>query len=97
MEAMEREHCVKYGCDVEFHTQNSKFRTTPKQEWRTVVLNTPNENNGGGRQIRPLEEVMQEQLVRQAGLCKAEVVAVILYTGPMVCSADMHLPPAVPA
>jgi hypothetical protein len=97
MEAMEREHCVKYGCNVDFHTQNYKFKTNPKQEWGIVVLNTPTENKGGGRIIRPLEELMQEQLVKQAGLCKAEVVAVILYTGPMVCSADMYSPSAVPA
>jgi hypothetical protein len=82
--AMEIEHCFKFGCDFTFETGNYGITTTPAKEWAVVVLNVQAESMGNGRRIRTLEDCMQLQLVKDAQLIRSEVIAVILYTGPMV-------------
>jgi hypothetical protein len=86
MAAMRLEHCAKFGHDLNFTTPNYSITTTPEKEWAVVVLNEDTDDMGHGRRVRPLADVMREDAVREAGLCEAEVVAVILYTGPMVSS-----------
>ena len=44
----------------------------------------PPEQMGQGRNIKAVETLMQEEISKSAKLIKAEVVAVVLYTGPMV-------------
>jgi hypothetical protein len=80
------EHCAKYGHGLEFTMPNYCITTTPEKEWAVVVLNKQTNNMGHGRRLRPLADVMKEEIVREAGLCEEEAVAVILYTGPMVSS-----------
>ena len=88
MQAMELEHCGKFGHDYQFITGNYHIETTPEKEWAIVVKNASTLDTGHGRRIRPLEELMKEEsLVEEAKLSRAEVVAVVLYTGPMVCAA----------
>jgi hypothetical protein len=82
--AMEIEHCVKFGCNCTFETGNYGITTAPAKEWAVVVLNVQAENMDYGRRIRSLEDCMQLQLVKDAQLIRSEVIAVILYTGPMV-------------
>ena len=84
MAAMELEHCSKYGHNVEFTTPNYHITTTPQKEWAVVVYNAPTQDMGHERRIVPLDEMMQEPLVYEAKLSRAEVAAVVLFTGPMV-------------
>lgn len=84
MQAMKLEHCSKFGYDLAFTTQNYFITTTPAKEWAIVVMNEPTQDLGHGRRIRPLADAMTEKVVCEAGLCREEVAAVVLYTGPMV-------------
>jgi hypothetical protein len=86
MDAMLLEHCAKYGHNRSLTTGNYHITTTPEKEWAIVVDNAPpsDDHTGHGRTIRPLQELMQEPLVAEANLIKEEVVAVVLYTGPLV-------------
>ena len=86
MTAMQLEHCGMYGHNLPLTTGNYHITTTPKEEWAIVVDNVPpsGDHMGHGRTIRPLQELMQEPLVAEANLIKEEVVAVVLYTGPLV-------------
>ena len=82
MEGMQLEHCAMYGHNVPFVSPNYGITTTPATEWAIVVLNAPTPHMGHGRRLRPLAEAMEERPVDEAKLNEAEVVAVILYTGP---------------
>jgi len=87
---MMREHCVRAGCNVQFTTGNYAITTTPKQEWMYIVgdeigqrILCPDENMQHGRTIVLLEELMQKNLVQTAKLTDVEVLALVLYTGPL--------------
>ena len=84
---MEAEHCSRFDSEQEIVTSNYQVVTTPKKEW-TIVMNC-DENIADmrhGRKLQKVEEVMKKPEVRDCKLSKAEVIAVILYTGPMVNS-----------
>ena len=72
---------------MEFTTPNYHFVTTACQEWNIIVERAacPPANMGHGRVIRDLEECC-ELGQQQGGLRREEVIAVVLYTGPMVIS-----------
>jgi WD40 repeat protein len=82
--AMRQEHCERAGCEVEFTTGNYKITTTPKREWQYVV-----ENNATcpsmefGRRIVPISELLELEVSKSANLREEEVIAIVLYTGPM--------------
>ncbi len=93
---MLREHCIRAGCNTQFTTGNYNITTTPKQEWMYVVsdelgqdgqlqrgIPCPAANMKRGRKIVPIDELMQLPLVAQAELNDFEVLALVLYTGPM--------------
>ena len=84
-DGMKAEHCSKAGSDLVFTTPNYKFVTTASQEWKIVVERVPcqPENLGHGRVIKDLEECC-ELGRKQGNLGREEVIAIILYTGPMV-------------
>ena len=83
--AMEAEHCSKAGCDTEFITSNYSITTTPQREWRFVVnRDTSGADMRHGRRVLDLEELSQLDTARTAKLCRVELIAVVLYTGPMV-------------
>ena len=84
MEAMDLEHCHSYGFDAPFTTSSNQITTTPAKEWAVVVRGVQAENTDRNRRIRPLKECMQLSLVQLAGLIEPEVIAVILFTGPLV-------------
>ena len=86
--AMETEHCSKGGCDFVFTTTNYQVTTTPRTEWR-VVQGGPGAaieevNMSHGRVIQDIDELAAKPIARESGLIRAEVVGVVLYTGPMV-------------
>lgn len=93
---MLREHCVRYGCNTQFTTRNYGITTTPRQEWKYIVSDVlgesgqlqegvpcPQDQMGNGRKIGSISDLMQLPLVGQAGLNDYEVLALVLYSGPM--------------
>ena len=87
--AMGMEHCTGKGCREYFVTNNYKIRTCPFDEWLITVLHdlskaTSPEATAHGRRFVPISELMQVDLAVQAELTRHEVIAVVLYTGPMV-------------
>jgi hypothetical protein len=86
--AMRQEHCERAGCDVEFTTNNYHITTTPKNEWNYVVngVAPPFKDMGEGRCIVPIDELYQKEqkwAKEGTGLTEVELIAVVLYTGPM--------------
>ena len=86
MERMKAEHCTLLGCDAEFETSNYSIATTSKKEWEYVVegVACPPAQCGHGRRILSLSELGSLPETTAAGLRECEVVALTLYTGPMV-------------
>jgi hypothetical protein len=93
-DGMKAEHCSKAGSDLVFTTPNYKFVTTASQEWGIIVERNPcqPENMGHGRVIKDLEESCDLGR-KQGNLVREEVIAIILYTGPMVIYSQVHLYP----
>jgi WD40 repeat protein len=85
MKAMRQEHCERAGCDVEFVTSNYKIRTTPKNEWNYIVngVAPPDQDMGHGRTIVPIQELFEMSKKAKMELIEEEVIAIVLYTGPM--------------
>jgi WD40 repeat protein len=83
--AMRQEHCERAGCEVKFTTGNYKITTTPKNEWNYVVngVAPPDTDMDHGRCIVPFQELHQKSEKDGLGLIEEEVIAIILYTGPM--------------
>ena len=94
-EGMRLEHCIKVGCDHAFSPRNYRHlwdgtTTTPADEWSMVVQGrkadrrpAPACQMAGGRRRVSIDELMQLPLVATAGLLKAEIIGIALYTGPM--------------
>ncbi len=89
--AMESEHCTKNGCMEKFRTSNrtsnySGFESYPKKEWEVIVQGTrcPEEEMRFNRRIPNISDLCELPLTKKAKLEKAEVIAVVMYTGPMV-------------
>jgi ankyrin repeat protein len=87
---MMREHCERAGCDMEFTTSNYQITTTPKMEWLYVAgdesgqrVTCPAEFMHHGRTILALDELRQLDLAVRAKLNDEEILALVLYTGPM--------------
>jgi hypothetical protein len=81
--AMRQEHCERAGCDVQFTTGNYKITTTPRQEWQYIVENVPCPDMEHKRRLVPIGELLQLDSSKTAKLCEEEVIAIVLYTGPM--------------
>ena len=83
---MEAEHCSKQGCGEAFTTSNYHITTTPAAEWSYVVQRVPcpSSDMNHGRRIPDLDELAQLPLCVEAELSRPEIIAVVLYTGPMV-------------
>ena len=90
MEAMRQEHCERAGCDTSFTTGNYKITTTPKQEWLYIAgddtgkqVACPASQMEHGRRILSISEAKKLKLAVDAKLTDAELLTLILYTGPM--------------
>ncbi len=93
---MAAEHCVLGGCDHEFTTGNYKITTTPRKEWMYIVgdengqrWECPESDMHHDRRIVSIDEYMRKERVKAVGLNRAEVIALISYSGPMVCCRDL--------
>jgi hypothetical protein len=83
--AMELEHCSKSGHDLMIETTNYRLKTTPKKEWQILVEGRLDlADKGHNRVVKHIDEYMSLDAVRLAKLSKPEVIAVVLYTSPMV-------------
>jgi hypothetical protein len=87
-DAMRQEHCQKAGCNTSFTTGNYKITTTPNQEWLYIAGDETGQqiacpHMGHGRRILPMSELMKLKLAMDAKLTDVEVLAIVLYTGPM--------------
>ena len=91
---MRLEHCRPPVCDWTFTTTNYGVETDPRREWELVAGAAKGGAGGApaedsdfgrdGRQLRSVDNLMQLDLTATAGLKREEVIAVVLYTGPMV-------------
>ncbi len=82
---MESEHCMKGGSQVEFVTGNYMISTCPANEWAIAVRGDHTHADlRHGRTLQSIETLMKLDIVRSALLTRCEVIAVVLYTGPMV-------------
>ena len=92
---MQAEHCAKAGCDVAFTTSNYSITTTPRQEWKFVVdMDTAGADMRHDRRVVSLDELSNHDIAITAKLWRVELIAVVLYTGPMVrrpFPGDSHL------
>jgi hypothetical protein len=88
---MQAEHCTKEGSDFEFETFKKKKKTS-KREWAIVVDGVPLKpgEDGGGRKIPNIDDLKVHPMSVKANLLKIEIIALVLYTGPMV-SVDIEL------
>ena len=93
---MRAEHCERG--DPEFETTNYGLRTTPRREWDLVVGRAPlsEAEAANGRRVPDVAGLAGLELAVQAGLTAPEIVAVVLYTGPMVRAAAPPSPPTPP-
>jgi hypothetical protein len=86
VKAMEAEHCDRSGADDEFETLNYQIRTTPAKEWGIArgVEECPEEQMKCNRRTPKVEDLLALETAKEAKLKEPEVLAVLLYTGPMV-------------
>ena len=83
---MEAEHCIKFGHSICFTSSNYKIVTCPSNEWSIADLNKlENADMRHERRIPKIDDLMDHAIAKQSQLKKFEVLAVVLYTGPMVC------------
>jgi hypothetical protein len=80
---MRLEHCSLGGHSHTFTTSNYKITTNPRNEWLYVVGKSPCPDMGHDRRIVPIDELCKTQLAEHAKLTRPEVIAIVLYTGPM--------------
>ncbi|KAJ1492128.1 ankyrin repeat-containing domain protein [Baffinella frigidus] len=81
---MKREHSMRGDSKVTFSPGNYDTTTTPEAEWRVVT--DPEEGKRvsvGKRVVQALAELRQDSMVQEAGLLDEEILALVLYTGPM--------------
>ena len=86
--SMRAEHCSLGGHDYKLFAGNYGITSSPKAEWCYIVdddngqrLTCP--DMGHGRRIVPIEELLSRPLSKKAKLTRVEMIAVVLYTGPM--------------
>ena len=85
---MRSEHCSWGGHSYEFKTPNYQVTTTPRKEWLYIVGDDKGKrvscpDMGHERRIVSIEELLERPLAKRAKLTRAEMIAVVLYTGPM--------------
>jgi hypothetical protein len=85
---MEREHCSRAGCNTPITTTNYGLTTTPRREWMLVLGEVEAESKEllFGRRIPCYKKLGDLEVAKAAGLIPVEIIAVVLYTGPMVSS-----------
>jgi hypothetical protein len=93
---MAAEHCTMGGCDYEFTYPLLITTTTPRQEWFHVVSfngrqHLHQSDMSNGRRLLSIEECLQKSTAKRAGLNRAEIIALIMFTGPMVTTISRFI------
>jgi hypothetical protein len=93
---MEAEHCNSKDSKMEFTTGNYNITTCPQKEWAFAVKNEfDSQQMGHGRVVRNVDNLLENHngLVPQGGakMSRHEVIATVLYTGPMVRIFLLHI------
>jgi hypothetical protein len=84
-DSMSSEHCDLVGADDEFTALNYGVTTTPRHEWAIVIHNTTAKADmRHNRKLTPIEDLLKTNEAKAAKISRPEVIAVVLYTGPMV-------------
>ncbi len=77
-----------------FKSCNYDVETSPKKEWTYVCipgqLECPAHQLKEGRTIRNVDDLIKEKASTTANLIRAEIIGVVLYTGPMVVSSIVY-------
>ena len=83
---MQLEHCTRDGCGTIIRTTNYNLVTTPRREWKLVLREeaTSEVELRFGRRIPSYEQLGDLAIAKTARLTPPEIIAVVLYTGPMV-------------
>jgi hypothetical protein len=87
---MELEHCARDGCDTRICTTNYNLITTPRREWRLVLgeETASDDDLRFDRRIPSYKQLGDLEVAKTAGLTLVEIIAVVLYTGPMVSTSS---------
>ncbi len=92
--AMEMEHCTSKGCHEVFVTDNYKISTCPYIEWQITVIHdlskATDAAKGHSRRFIPIVDLMAVEVAVNAKLTRPEVIAVVLYTCPMVSWLELR-------
>jgi hypothetical protein len=87
---MQTEHMTRGGHDFVFTACNYHLTTQPFKEWLYIVgdengqrLPCPEAEKQHGRILHSIDELMQDPLRITSQLTREEVIAIVLYTGPM--------------
>jgi hypothetical protein len=100
---MEAEHCTLVGFDLSFRTSNyTEIESNPRKEWEIVMKRVPcpPEHMRFNWRIPDLEKLLMLPTAKKAGLTRAEIIAIVMYTGPMVTTRipcpnmEKHMMPA---
>ncbi len=82
---MKAEHCSMGGSEDRFEVGNKARTTWPANEWAIAVDGDyTHAHVGPSRKLQQIAELIQLDMVKQSKLTRHEVIAVVLYTGPMV-------------
>ena len=93
---MAAEHCTMGGCDYEFTYPLLITSTTPRHEWFHVVSfnggqHLPQSDMSNGRRLLSIDECLRKSAAIRAGLNRAEIIALIMFTGPMVTATSRFI------
>ncbi len=82
---MQQEH----SSEEEFTTDNYALTTYPAEEWRTV-MECDKSKEINHRKVPNVADLLETEKTQpntsnMARLTKEEIIAIVLYTGPMVC------------
>jgi hypothetical protein len=84
LKAMEAEHRHAPDSKKTFQTANYAIRTCPRNEWCIVVNHDESLADMRGNRVIPvIDDLLQLEHARKAQMTKEEMIAVVLYTGPM--------------
>ncbi len=82
---MEDEHCNSFDSDQRFETSNYHIVTTPRMEWQIVVrCDASQADMRFHRRIPSIKELRELPISKSSRLDECEIIAVVIYTGPMV-------------
>jgi hypothetical protein len=84
---MEAEHCTQQGCTERFRTSNyTEIESNPKKEWGIIMKGAActEKDMRFNRRIPVVSDLCELPLTKKADLKKCEVIAIVMYTGPMV-------------